>query len=238
MKKTNKFLQFVNLYFTFAKIGAFTFGGGLAMMPMMQRELIQKRGWITEEDLIDYYAIGQSTPGIVAVNVSTFVGFRQLGILGGIVATLGMVTPSLVIIMILAGLINSISDYPLVQRALKGINVAGAALLTSVIVNFMKKTIKNIWNAVFMVIAFLLVFILKIPSFYIIIAALACGILITVFNQRKIKKTESEKISMDSSSENEKSAVSRVSSSLVNSFPPDVSSTPNQTNSELEGGQK
>ncbi|MCR4735826.1 MAG: chromate transporter [Treponema sp.] len=190
MKEDNKVLKLLKLYFVFAKIGSLTFGGGLAMMPMMQRELIQNRGWITEEDLIDYYAVGQSTPGIVAVNVSTFVGFRQCGIIGGIVATLGMVTPSLVIIMLLAKLINSISDYPIIQKALKGINVAVAALLTSVIVNFAKKTIKNVWNVIFMLISFALVFFLKVPSFYIIIAAIAIGLGISIVNQRKLKKIE------------------------------------------------
>ena len=144
----DKIKTLLKLYFSFAKIGAFTIGGGLAMMPMMQAELIEKRKWITDEELIDYYAVGQSTPGIVAVNVATFVGYKQLGILGGVFATMGMVTPSLVIIMILAGLINSINDYLIVQKALKGINVAVAALLTSTIINFMKKTISTpfCWN--------------------------------------------------------------------------------------------
>ena len=139
-----KIKNLLNLYFSFAKIGTFTIGGGLAMMPMMQAELIEKRKWITDEELIDYYAVGQSTPGIVAVNVATFVGYKQMGIVGGIFATLGMVTPSLVIIMILASLINSINDFPIIQKALKGINVAVAALLTSTIINFMKKTIKSL----------------------------------------------------------------------------------------------
>ncbi len=185
MSIKQKLKDYLEIYLTFAKIGTFTIGGGLAMMPMMQRELIQKRNWITEEDLIDYYAVGQSTPGIVAVNVSTFVGYKQLGILGGIIATLGMITPSLVIITILAKMINSIDQFPIVQKALKGINVAVAALLTSVIINFTKKTIKNIVNAIFMCIGFILVFFLKVPSFYIIIGAIILGIIISVINQKK-----------------------------------------------------
>ena len=152
--RDSKVFRFFDLFFTFARIGLFTFGGGLAMMPMMQKELVDKKQWITEEDLIDYYAVGQSTPGIIAVNVATFVGHRQFGSFGGIFATLGIIFPSLVIIMLLAGGINSISEYPKVQAALKGINVAVAALLTSVIVKFAKKTIKNIWNVLFMLIAF------------------------------------------------------------------------------------
>lgn len=180
-----KVKKLFGLYFSFAKIGTFTIGGGLAMMPMMQKELVDKKKWITEEELIDYYAVGQSTPGIIAANVATFVGYKQCGIIGGIVATLGMVTPSLVIIMILANLINSISDYPMVQKALNGINVAVAALLTSVIVRFAQKTIKNVWNALFMGIAFILIFFFHVPSFIVILCAIATGIILTVIKVRK-----------------------------------------------------
>ena len=194
-----KIKNLLNLYSSFAKIGTFTIGGGLAMMPMMQAELIEKRKWITDEELIDYYAVGQSTPGIVAVNVATFVGYKQMGIIGGIFATLGMVTPSLVIIMILASLINSINDFPIIQKALKGINVAVAALLTSTIINFMKKTIKKFTNAIFMLISFLLVFVLKLPSFWIILFALLIGVVLTYKEKKKAavsgddaKKSEGE----------------------------------------------
>lgn len=182
----DKIKNLFNLYFSFAKIGTFTIGGGLAMMPMMQSELIEKRKWITDEELIDYYAVGQSTPGIVAVNVATFVGYKQMGIIGGIFATLGMVTPSLVIIMILASLINSINDFPIIQKALKGINVAVAALLTSTIINFMKKTIKKFTNAIFMMISFLLVFVFKLPSFWIILFALFIGVVLTYKEKKKL----------------------------------------------------
>ena len=176
-----------DLFFSFSRIGLFTFGGGLAMMPMMQKELVDKKHWITEEDLIDYYAVGQSTPGIIAVNVATFVGHRQLGVLGGVVATLGIIAPSLVIIMLLAGGINSISEYPRVQAALKGINVAVAALLTSVIVKFAKKTIKNVWNVLFMLIAFVCIFFFKVPSYIIILVAIVIGCINTARVLKKAK---------------------------------------------------
>lgn len=181
----NKLKEFLNLYLAFVKIGTFTFGGGLAMMPIMQRELIEKRGWVTEEELIDYFAIGQSTPGIIAVNVSTFVGYKRLGWFGGIIGTLGVVTPSWVIIMLLAGAISSVDKYPLAQKALKGINVAVAALLTSVIVKFSKKTIKNIWNALFMLLAFALIYFFKVQSVWIILSALIIGCLLTLYRQKK-----------------------------------------------------
>lgn len=181
----NKIRELMALYLAFVKIGAFTFGGGLAMMPIMQRELIEKRGWLNDEELIDYFAIGQSTPGIIAVNVATFVGYKRLGIFGGIIATLGVVTPSWVIIMLLAGAISSVDKYPLAQKALHGINVAVAALLTSVIVKFSKKTIKNVWNAVFMLLAFVLIYFFKVQSVWIIIAALIIGSLLTLYRQKR-----------------------------------------------------
>ncbi len=186
----SKIRQFIELYLAFVKIGAFTFGGGLAMMPIMQRELIEKRGWLTEEELIDYFAIGQSTPGIIAVNVATFVGYKRLGVLGGIIGTIGVVTPSWVIIMLLAGAISSVDKYPLAQKALRGINVAVAALLTSVIVKFSRKTIKNVWNALFMLLSFALIYFFKVQSVWIIISSLIIGSLLTLYRQ---KKTESAK---------------------------------------------
>lgn len=204
MEKQSKLKRFLDLYFTFVKIGTFTIGGGLAMMPMMQKELIDKKHWMTEEDLIDYYAVGQSTPGMIAVNVSTFVGYNQLGIPGGIVATLGMVSPSIIIITILAGLINSIDEYPMVQKALRGINVAVAALFTSVIVKFVKKTIKKPLHVLLMLISFTLVYFFKLQSFWIILTAILCGVVITSVNIRKAAKEKTVEATASETSEEEK----------------------------------
>ena len=187
-----KLRELLDIYLAFVKIGAFTFGGGLAMMPMMQRELVDKRNWITEEDLIDYYAIGQSTPGIIAVNVSTFVGYKRMGIIGGIIGTLGVISPSLLIIMILANLIDSVDEFPVVQRALRGVNVAVAALLTLVICKFAKKTIKNIWHVLYMLVSFSLIYFLKVQSYWIIIGSLVIGCIIAFVNQKKLKKSDKE----------------------------------------------
>ena len=97
---------YLDLFLTFAKVGVCTFGGGYAMLPILQREVVEKKGWATEEDLLDYYAVGQCTPGIIAVNTGTFVGCKQAGITGGILASLGVVTPSLLIITAIAALLN------------------------------------------------------------------------------------------------------------------------------------
>ena len=200
MDKKEFFKILINLFMSFFKIGLFTIGGGLAMIPMMEKELINKKHWINDEELLDYYAVSQSTPGIIAVNVATFVGYKQAGIIGGIFATLGIVAPSWIIITILAFFINSISDYPMVQKALKGINVAVASLLTSVIINFSKKTIKNFYNGLFMFLAFVLVFFFKVPSYWIIISAIIMGILI-VLVQDKIKAKETLDLQDDKKTE-------------------------------------
>ena len=129
----------------------------------------------------------------MAVNVATFIGYKKLGWLGGIIGTIGVVTPSWVIIMLLAGAISSVDKYPLAQRALRGINVAVAALLTSVIVKFTKKTIKNFWNALFMLAAFILIYFFKVQSVFIILASLVTGCLLTLYRQKKQQASAGEK---------------------------------------------
>lgn len=102
--------ELFSLFFSFSKIGAMTFGGGAAMLPMLQRELVENRAWVTEEEIMDYYAVGQCTPGIIAINTATFVGYKKRGVLGGIFSTAGMVFPSFVIILLLAHLISAASS--------------------------------------------------------------------------------------------------------------------------------
>ena len=109
------------LFYTFAVVGITTFGGGYAMLPALQREVVEKRGWATDEEVMDWYAIGQCTPGVIAVNTATFVGQKRRGTLGGIVATLGIVFPSLVIITIIAAFIQGFADLPAVRNAFGGI---------------------------------------------------------------------------------------------------------------------
>ena len=99
--------EYFDLFLTFAKIGGFTFGGGYAMLPIMQKELVEKKDWTTNEELLNYYAVGQCTPGIIAVNVSTFVGYQKKGILGSIFSTLGVVTPSIIIIILIASFLQN-----------------------------------------------------------------------------------------------------------------------------------
>ncbi len=120
---------YLDLFLTFAKIGVTTFGGGYAMLPILQREVVENKSWATEAELADYFAIAQCTPGVIAVNTATFVGYSQAGVLGGIIATLGVVFPSLIIITLLAGLIHSCADVPVVQHAFSGIRVCVCVLI-------------------------------------------------------------------------------------------------------------
>ena len=122
-------LEYLTLVWSFFKIGILTFGGGYAMLPMLQREIVEKQGWATEEELLNYYAIGQCTPGVIAVNTATFIGARRKGPLGGFLATLGMILPSLLIITAIAALLQNFAEMEAVQHALAGIRVAVVVLV-------------------------------------------------------------------------------------------------------------
>ena len=134
---------YLDLFWTFAKVGVCTFGGGYAMLPILQREVVERKGWATEEELSDYFAIGQCTPGIIAVNTATFIGQKYAGNLGGTIATLGVVFPSLVIIVLIAAFLTNFAEIPLVQHALAGINAAVVALIAVSVIKLGKSTLRN-----------------------------------------------------------------------------------------------
>ena len=129
------------LFLCFARVGAMTFGGGLAMLPILQRELVERRGWATEEELADYYAVSQCTPGVIAVNTATFVGFKRGGPAGGVAATLGVVSPSLLIITLLAALLRQFAEVPAVQQAFSGIRVCVCVLICNGVVRLWKSAV-------------------------------------------------------------------------------------------------
>lgn len=131
----------LDLFLTFAKIGGTTFGGGYAMLPILQREIVEKRNWATENELMDYYAIGQCTPGIIAVNTATFIGYRQFGIIGGILATLGVVFPSIVIITLIALFLTNFAEIAVIKHAFAGIRVCVCVLILNSIMKLGKKSI-------------------------------------------------------------------------------------------------
>ena len=170
--------ELLSLFLTFAKVGVMTFGGGYAMLPILQREVVENKGWATDEELTDYFAIGQCTPGVIAVNTATFIGQKRRGIIGGIVATLGVVFPSLIIIAALAGVITTFSHLAWVQHAFAGIRVCVCVLIFNAVLKLWKGAVKDVWGLViFLVILALSVFTKLSPIIYVLAAAVA-GLLI------------------------------------------------------------
>jgi chromate transporter len=167
-----------SLFWTFAKIGVMTFGGGMAMLPILQREVVDHKHWATEEELVDYYAIGQCTPGIIAVNTATFIGQKRRGVIGGIVATLGVVFPSLVIISVLAGLITNFSHLRWVQNAFAGIQVCVCVLIFNAVVKLMKKSVVDKRTAGIFMLVLAGGVLLNISPVWFVLAAALAGILL------------------------------------------------------------
>ncbi|MDD4369553.1 MAG: chromate transporter [Anaerostipes sp.] len=131
--------EYLDIFFTFLRMGAFTFGGGYAMLPMLEREIVQNKKWATSEEIMDYFAVGQCTPGVIAVNTSTFIGYKLKGIKGGVIATVGFIIPSFVIISIIAVFMNNFSHLKVVQSAFWGIRVCVCVLM----IESVKKMIKG-----------------------------------------------------------------------------------------------
>ena len=170
--------EMLDLFLTFAKVGVMTFGGGMAMLPILQREVVEAKHWATEEELVDYYAIGQCTPGIIAVNTATFIGQKKGGVLGGILATLGVVFPSLVIISVLAGLITNFSHLTWVQDALAGIQVRVCVLIVNAVIKLLKKSVVDKRTAcIFLLVLAGGVFLNVSPVWFVVLAA-ATGIVL------------------------------------------------------------
>lgn len=188
------------LFIAFVKIGGFTFGGGYAMLPMLQKEIVEKKNWATSDDLMDYFAIGQCTPGVIAVNTATFVGYKIKGIIGGIVATFGVIFPSLVIITVIAAFLQNFQDYVYVQYAFGGIRAAVVALILSSVIKISKKSVVDIATGIiFAVVTILSIFTDLSPAIFVVVAGI-CGIIIKGCR----KDSENKKVKSSSGSEEKK----------------------------------
>jgi chromate transporter len=176
--------QLLQLFLAFARVGVMTFGGGYAMIPILEREIVDRQGWASSEELMDYYAVGQCTPGVIAVNTATFIGYKVAGPLGGVFATLGVVFPSLVIITVIAGVLTRFADIPAVKSAFAAIRVCVCVLIFNAVLKLWKGAVKDKAGLCL----FLLVFVLSIfldisPVFYVLFCAVA-GILFTRWGVR------------------------------------------------------
>lgn len=175
----------LEMFLTFAKVGVMTFGGGYAMLPILQREVVDNKGWATEEELIDYFAIGQCTPGVIAVNTATFIGQKYKGFWGAIFATLGVVFPSLIIISLLAGVIEAFSHLVWVQNAFGGIRVCVCVLIANAVVKLYKKAVVDVPTfIIFLLIAAGSIFLPLSPVIFVVIAAVA-GIVLKAMGGKK-----------------------------------------------------
>lgn len=166
------------LYAAFFRIGGLTFGGGLTMLPMLKHELVEKKNWVTEDELLDYYAVGQCTPGIIAVNTATFVGYKRKGIIGGIFSTLGMISPSLIIISILALFLDQWMSNVWVNHAVNGIKIVVCALMLNTVITMAKKTVVSVLCGCIAVAAFLLALFTPVPTVLIVVIAGAIGVIL------------------------------------------------------------
>ena len=167
--------ELFDLFWTFCKIGVLTFGGGYAMLPLIQREIVENKKWSTEKEILDYYAVGQCTPGVIAVNTATFIGYKLRGIIGGIVATLGVIFPSIVIILIIAAFLQNFADLAIVQSAFAGIRVAVVALIITTVVKLIKSSIKDYLGVIIAIIAFVISAFIGLSPVYVVIAAALTG---------------------------------------------------------------
>ena len=177
--------ELMNLFWTFCRIGGLTFGGGYAMLPMLQKEVVETHKWATEQELLDYYAVGQATPGIIAVNTATFIVYKEKGILGAIFATSGVVFPALIIIMSIAGFIDSFSDSNIVQHAFSGIRVAVGVLILNALVKMVKGSVKDILGIILFVATFIISIVFNISVVYIVVASALIGIISDFINRKR-----------------------------------------------------
>ena len=182
-------------------MGIVNFGGGYALLPLLQKELVEKRGWATNEEITDYYAIGQCTPGAIAVNVSTFIGYKIKGVLGGIVATLGFISPAFIIIFVIATVLNQFADLWYVKSAFKAIRATVFVLVLSAVVKLSKKSVVDWITLGIAVVVLGLTIFTEIPLFIYVLVAGAVGILINWYKDKKVKKEEI--INEESASESE-----------------------------------
>ena len=176
--------ELFSLFFAFARIGGFTFGGGYAMLPMLTKEVVEKNKWATEDEIMDYYAIGQCTPGIIAVNTATFIGYKTKGVLGAIFATFGVIAPSIVIIAIIAACLQNFAELEIVKNAFGGIRAAVCVLIYNAVQKLVKKAIIDKCTMVICVVVTILSLFTSISPIFIVLFAGIVGYLAKKFERK------------------------------------------------------
>ena len=180
-KFLNQLKEYAELFLTFLKLGCITFGGGYAMIPVAERELIRKRGWVTMDEVMDYYTIAQITPGIIAVNLSTFIGCKRKGLSGGTIATIGFVLPGVTLVILAAFFIRNIEEYPAAVHVFTGIRIAVGALILDTVIKMIKGIFKDPAAIFIYVIAFALSFFLGVSPMIIVLGSGLIGFFVYRF---------------------------------------------------------
>jgi chromate transporter len=173
-----------SLFITFAKVGVMTFGGGYAMLPILQREVVENKGWATDEELTDYFAIGQCTPGVIAVNTATFIGYKFHGVIGGIIATLGVIFPSLCIISALAGCISVFSGLAAVKNAFAAIRVCVCILIFNAVAKLFKSSVRDALTLTIFLAVTLCSWFLNLSPVIFVLAAAVAGVVYELITAR------------------------------------------------------
>lgn len=188
LRKRGYMNKIAKLYISWFKIGLFTFGGGYAMIPMIQKEVVDKHHWVTAEDVLNYYAISQCTPGAIAVNLSTFIGGKIDGFFGALAATLGVITPSIIIISIIATFLSNFSSLDVVKHALDGIQIAVCVLMFGAVKNLFKTSVVDIPSLIICLVAFLLAYFTDIPTVLLVILAAVFGYVFYTYKNKIHRK--------------------------------------------------
>lgn len=176
---------YFKLFAVFFRVGLFTIGGGYAMLPMLRKEVVEKYGWATDEEMLDYFAIGQSTPGIIAVNTSTFIGYKKAGVIGALFSTLGMVLPSWIIIISIAKFFDAFSDNVYVASAFEGIRVIVIVLILNAVIKMGKKSVTSWIQALIAIGAFSILMFTSISPILIVVTSGILGIIISSLKEAK-----------------------------------------------------
>ena len=175
----------LELFTVFFKLGAFTIGGGIAMLPLLQNTLINEKKWFTREEFMDIVAVCQSLPGVVAINMATYVGYKKKGLAGSLVSTFGVVIPSFTMILIIARFISSLGDNGVLMGAMAGLRAAALGMVVVAMIQLMPAAIKNKWAMLAAVVAFVLIAVLRINTAYVILLFAVLGIAVTFAGSRK-----------------------------------------------------
>ena len=180
----------LELFLSFAKVGAFTFGGGYAMLPVIQKETVERRGWLRNEEVADYFAMAQCLPGIIGINTSVFVGHKVKGKAGGVAACLGLALPSFVFITLVAAALQNFLEYPVVQRALFGVQVVVCALIAQAVITLWKAAVKDILGLAIYIVTLALALFVNVPIVALVVASVGVGIAADAIKLRRTGEGE------------------------------------------------